>query len=73
LSLVRAVLPFKLLDDKRKHKVSLYTADSLKILNSNSSFSHQKAETQLNYHPRDIMETFASLVKRLSPPTKPLA
>jgi len=73
LGLVKAVLPFKLLDDKRKHKVSLYTADSLKILNSNSNFSHQKAETALNYHPRDIMETFESLVKRLGGQNRPTA
>jgi dihydroflavonol-4-reductase len=73
VSLVRAVLPIKLALDKRKNKISLYTADSLKILTSNSIFSHQKAEKALNYHPRDIEETFKLLIKRLNGPQRPLA
>jgi hypothetical protein len=73
VSLVRAVLPIKLALDKRRNKISLYTADSLKILTSNSIFSHQKAEKALNYHPRDIEETFRLLIKRLNGPQRPLA
>lgn len=73
VGLVRMVLPFKLIDDKRRHRVSLYTADSLKILSSNSNFSHQKAENALDYHPRDIMETFELLVKRLSTSKSPVS
>ena len=73
VGLIKMVLPFKLIDDKRRHKISLYTADSLKILNSNASFSHQKAESQLDYHPRDIRETFIQLIHRLSPQKYPMA
>ena len=73
VSLIRMVLPFKLIDDKRRHKVSLYTADSLTFLSSKSNFSHQKSEKALDYHPRDIMETFELLVKRLSASRRPLA
>lgn len=72
VSLVKAVLPIKLALDKRKNKLSLYTADSLKILTSNSIFSHKKAEMALNYHPRDIQETFGLLIKRLNGPQRPL-
>ena len=73
LSLVRLVLPLKLANDQRKNKISLYTADSLKILNSNAIFSHEKAEKELDYHPREIQETFDLLVKRLSNRQNPLA
>lgn len=66
LGLVKLILPLKLIDDKRRHKISLYTADSLKILNSNSNYSHDKAANTFGYHPRDILETFEILVKRLS-------
>jgi dihydroflavonol-4-reductase len=71
LGLVKMVLPFKLINDKRRHKISLYTAESLKILKSNSNYSHQKAQQALGYHPRDIQETFEDLVKRLSAQSNP--
>lgn len=65
VALVKLVLPIKLASDQRHQRISLYTADSLKILNSNAHFSHRKAELALNYHPRDIKETFKLLIARL--------
>jgi len=72
VTLVRWVLPIKLALDRRRHTLSLYTQDSLKILQSNSIFSHLKAKKALNYHPRDIKETFQNLILRLKGPYLPL-
>ena len=66
LSVVKMVLPIKCALDQRNNRVSLYTSDSIKILSSNSNFSHQKADSMLNYAPRDIKETFSNLIENLS-------
>ncbi len=65
LWLVKMALPIKCALDQRNKRVSLYTSDSIKILSSNSNFSHQKADRMLNYHPRDIKETFSNLIDNL--------
>lgn len=45
-----------------KKQPPLYTKYSLYTLESNASFSHAKAESELDYHPRSIEETIADTV-----------
>jgi dihydroflavonol-4-reductase len=66
LGLVKMVLPIKSALDQRNNRISLYTSDSIKILSSNSNFSHKKADRMLSYNPRDIKETFSNLIDNLS-------
>ncbi len=50
---------------RRRGKRPLYTRYSLYALTSNSSFSNQKAKTQLGYYPRGIDETIRDTVRWL--------
>lgn len=47
--------------EKKKEK-PLFTAYSLSTLNSNDRFSHDKATSELNYRPRDILLTLRDTV-----------
>lgn len=44
---------------------SLYTAYSLDTLQTNSSFSHEKATVELGYHVRDLQETIRDMTEYL--------
>ena len=47
---------------KRKKKRPLYTKYSLKTLESNTRFSHDKATLTLGYAPRDISDSVRDMV-----------
>ena len=47
---------------KLKKERPLYTKYSLYTLKSNDKFSHDKATSELNYHPRDLYETIRDTV-----------
>lgn len=48
----------------RKEK-PLFTAYSLRVLESNGNFSHEKATNELNYHPRPITRTLKDTISWL--------
>lgn len=48
---------------KRRRQRPLYTKYSLYTLNSNDKFSHDKATTELGYHPRDLYQTIQDTVR----------
>lgn len=55
--LARLGLPFIKIDAKLRNKRPLYTKYSLYTLASDDKFSHYKATTELDYHPRDLYIT----------------
>lgn len=55
-------LPFLWLYSKIFNKRPLYTSYSLYTLGSNSNFSHEKAEKELGYKPRELKESLADTV-----------
>ena len=62
---VKSVTPLAELYFRIRHEKPLFTKDSLTILNSNASFSHEKAERELAYTTRDMRETVSDTVEFL--------
>lgn len=61
----KATAPLAELWYKIMKQPPLFTSYSLFTLTSNALFSHQKAERELNYHPRSFRETVADTVRFL--------
>ena len=63
--IAKAVIPAMLYSAKKKKTKPLFTKYSLETLVSNGTFSHQKATKELNYHPRNIIDTLKDTVNWL--------
>lgn len=64
--LAKAAVPFFSLYADAKHQRPLFTGYSLYTLGSNSCFSHEKADAELGYRPRELRETVADTVHWLA-------
>ena len=58
----KATAPLSEIYYKIRKQPPLYTSYSLYTLESNANFSHSKAERELSYHPRPLVETLADTV-----------
>ncbi len=65
LVLVYMSLPFVSIYYKIKKKIPLFSYNSIRILQENINFSHEKATKELNYNPRDLSITINDTVKWL--------
>ena len=65
IPIAKLAAPFFELDAKRRKKRPLFTKYSLKTLEDNTRFSHDKASTELGYKPRDVSESVYDMVKYL--------
>lgn len=63
LKLAAVGVPFCEWNARRKNTKPLYTQYSLRVLRSNDKFSHEKADRELGYHPRDLYDTLKDTVK----------
>lgn len=63
--LVSAALPWISRNNRIHGRPQIFTRDSLHILNANANFSHQRADRDLGYHPREIRETLNDLLAEL--------
>ena len=61
--LARIGAPFISAFDRLAGKRPLYTSASLQALNDNRDVSHQKATTDLDYHPRPFLETITDTLR----------
>lgn len=65
MSLAKAAVPFFELSAKVKKTRPLFTKYSLRTLESNACFSHDRATVDLHYQPRDIRDTIRDTVNYL--------
>lgn len=65
ISFVKLFAPLCELHYRRKKTTPLFTKYSLTVLQSNDTFSHEKATQQLNYNPREIKLTIKDIAQWL--------
>jgi len=68
LFLVKGAMPILASLSRIQKTPQIFTQDSLHILGANSNFSHQRAQKDLGYEPRDIRETLQELIRNLKNP-----
>lgn len=72
IGLARAFVPLFEWIAKARHTRPIYTKYALYTLSGNGHFSHEKAISDLGYHPRDMQATIADTIKSLSGREVPL-
>ncbi len=72
IGLARAFVPVFEWIAKATHTRPLYTKYALQTISSNEHFSHDKATSELGYHPRDMQDTIRDTVRWLKGQKVPL-
>lgn len=72
MGLARAFVPVFEWIAKESHTRPLYTQYALDTISSNEHFSHDKATSELGYHPRDMMFTIRDTIRWLKGQEVPL-
>lgn len=72
IGLAKAFAPFFIWIAKVNHTRPLYTQYALDTISSNEHFSHDKATSELGYHPRDMVLTIRDTIRWLNGQGVPL-